>query len=480
MNRLVHTALLTSLITLTATAQEGGLDLSFNPGTAVNSANESMSILADGKILITGHFSGRIKRLNSDGSLDDSFQTPPSGPSILYAHAVQSDGKIVVGGLFSTYHGVERNGILRINADGSVDTSFDPGTGTDDHYITDLAIQPDGKIVAVGRFTSFNGVARGGIVRLHPDGTVDSSFDPGTGVSGFEPATAIMDMDLTTDGKILIAGTFNAYNGTSTGRAARINSDGSLDNTFAALGASGGAGAITVVDLVTAQPDGKVLIGGHFSHVSGSSRNSIARLNTDGTLDASFNPGTGAQTTWGTKTTAIHVLGNGKILLGGQFNTYAGVARRGIARLNADGSLDTTFDPGTGIFHSAASYGNIQGFAVQADGRVVIAGYFTDYNGTERHGAARLHMDVAAGIHDRATPALLAIHPNPATDFIFLADIPPGAKVRITDMTGRLVHHDSTLYDRSMLNVATLPNGTYIVLATHDTHRYSGRLIVQR
>ena len=125
---------------------------------------------------------------------------------------------------------------------------------------------------------------------------------------------------------------------------------------------------------------GKILIGGTFTFYGGVGRNRIARLNADGSLDAGFDPGLGADNdVW-----AIAVQGDGKILIGGDFTSYDGTARNRLARLNADGSLDTTFDPGSGADSTVFR------IAVQGDGRILIAGAFTEYDGTPRNRIARI------------------------------------------------------------------------------------------
>src|SRR5207248_1147872 len=141
------------------------------------------------------------------------------------------------------------------------------------------------------------------------------------------------------DGRILMGGSFSVYNGTTRNSIARLNTDGSLDTTFTV-----GTGANNAVFAIAIQVDGRIVIGAHFTSFNGTARNRITRLNSDGSLDTTFNIGTGANSA----VRAIAVQPDGRILIGGQFTTYNGTARNNIARLNADGSLDTTFNVGTG------------------------------------------------------------------------------------------------------------------------------------
>jgi uncharacterized delta-60 repeat protein len=360
---------------------DGSLDTGFTPGTGAGSTINAIAIQSDGKILIGGTFTtyirtfrGRIARINSDGSLDTVFNQGMGADQNISTMAIQSDGKIVIGGQFTTYNGTSRFYIARINSDGSLDTGFDSGTGADNN-VNAIAIQSDGKILIGGEFTTYNGTTRNRIARINSDGSLDTGFDPGTGANNTINAMAIQS-----DGKIVIGGTFTTYNGTTRNRIARINSDGSLDTGFD----SGGAGASSSINAIAIQSDGKIVIGGQFTTYQGTTRNRIARINSNGNLDTGFTPGTGAGSS---AIYAIAIQSDGKILIGGGFTTYNGTTRNSIARINTDGSLDTGFDPGTGADNF------IRAFAIQSDGKIVIGGQFTTYNGTARNRIARINTD---------------------------------------------------------------------------------------
>jgi uncharacterized delta-60 repeat protein len=359
---------------------DGSLDTSFDPGTGTNNYIYSTTIQSDGKIIIGGGFTtyngtgrNRIARLNTDGSLETSFDPGTGANNYIRSTTIQSDGKIIIGGGFTTYNGTGRNRIACLNTDGSLDTSFDLGTGTDGG-IESIALQSDGKIIIVGNFTTYNGTARNRIARLNTDGSLDTSFDPGTGAN-----TTIRSTYIQSDGKIIIVGNFTTYNGTARNRIARLNTDGSLDTSF-----DPGTGANSVISTTTLQIDGKIIIVGNFTTYNGTARNRIARLNTDGSLDTSFDPGTGTNNSIFSTT----LQSDGKIIIGGVFTTYNGTARNRIARLNTDGSLDTSFDLGTG------TDGGIESIALQSDGKIIIGGWFSTYNGTARNRIARLGTSV--------------------------------------------------------------------------------------
>jgi uncharacterized delta-60 repeat protein len=140
--------------------------------------------------------------------------------------SIQSDGKILVGGSFTTYKGLTQNYIVRLNTDGSLDSTFDVGVGFD-NQVRAITIQPDGKILVGGNFTTYKGLTQTRIVRLNTDGSLDSTFDVGTGFN-----TLVLSLLTQSDGKILVGGNFSTYKGLTQNFIARLNIDGSLDSTF--------------------------------------------------------------------------------------------------------------------------------------------------------------------------------------------------------------------------------------------------------
>ena len=294
----------------------------------------------------------------------DTFD--PGANAKVEAMAVQADGKIVVGGQFSLLGGggaglIPRNRIGRFNVDGSLDLSFNPGVfGA---TVLALAVQADGKILVAGTFTMVAGAVRNNIARLNPDGLLDTGFNPGSSGSVYEGE--IDALAVQPDGKILAGGEFLFLGGgvgtTSRNRIGRLNADGSLDATF-------NPGANSAVVSLVVQPDGKIVVGGVFTTLGGATRNRIGRLNANGTLDT-FNPGT----TLGA-VTAVALQADGKILVGGDFTGLGGgtgtTPRNKIGRLNADGSVDAFFNPG-------ATGSVVYTIGVQADGKILVGGSFT-------------------------------------------------------------------------------------------------------
>jgi uncharacterized delta-60 repeat protein len=375
---------------------DGSVDESFNWSQSLRGAIDCLAVQPDNQILVGGTFSGTegapcksIARLNPDGSLDTNFVRAVSqlgglggrgwdGSPRVFCFSLAPNGKVFVGGDFDSVNDITRNSVARLNADGSLDRSFDPGSGVQGSRGAGLggagiALQADGKILISGSFWKVNGVSRNGVARLNADGSVDTTFDPGSGANGRISALAMLP-----DGKILVGGSFSTFAGQPHRYLVRLNSDGSLDGGFNAE-----PGLKEVVGAIVLQGDGKILMESGFEGKNGLRRNRIVRLNADGSLNAGFNVGTGPDSSlW-----AIVPQPDGKIVISGWFTHVSGVPRAHIARLNSDGSLDASFDPGSGLNTAVFAA------AVQRDGKVVIAGGFTNVNGRACQRIARLNPD---------------------------------------------------------------------------------------
>lgn len=360
---------------VTATPRDSGsLDSSFNPGSGADDWISALLPRPDGSFLIGGMFvsynsSARIRlaAIHSDGSLDSGFTVGSGADNRVSAIMVQSSGNIVIGGMFMMYDGTAQNYITRVNALGTYDSSFNIGTGANGE-IRAIAPHPDDKLVIGGSFTDFNGVSCGNLVRLDQNGGIDPSFNPGTGADA--PINEIL---VQWDGKILVAGEFTHINGTACNRIARLNQDGSLDTGF-----HSGTGADQVILSIFLHWGGQIMIGGDFQNYDGHAAGRIARLHPDGSLDGSFNSSANAMIY------SVVVQEDGRIVLGGTFTAVNGTARNRLARVWSDGSLDIGFDPGTG----ANDF--VYRIVIQQDGRLVIGGAFTTYNGTSRNRIARV------------------------------------------------------------------------------------------
>ena len=345
-------------ISRTGTPVDNSFQISLSgPPTAIALQEDGKTILY-GRIGVNGSPLIDMPRINVDGTLDTSFDAS-LGINLGQVRdiAVQQDGKIIAAGRSL---GPSTNaGVVRLNADGSLDTSFNI-YDINDQTVLSVAIQPDGKIIAAGEFFNLGTPGANHIVRLNSDGTVDETFNTTYAFDNY-----IYDLTLQEDGKILVAGAFNNVDTVQQPRLARLNSDGSLDLQFTpSIG--------NVVYSVAIQSDQKIIISGAFVLVSGGNLYSyIARINADGTLDTSF-------------TTAIDgfveklsVQNNDKIYLlasaNNPFTTVNGVSRSYLARLNSDGTLDEDFNPNS----NAAVYD----IAITPNDEAFIVGNFTSING---------------------------------------------------------------------------------------------------
>lgn len=316
------------------------------------------------------------------GHIDPTFNPTDHGyggeaSATVNAVCLQPDGKILIGGDFRVYNGVNRNRIARLNADGSTDNTFNPELGPN-NTVNAIACQPDGKIIIVGILTQFNNITRNRIARINPDGSLDTTFNPNIdfGVSG----ATLYTVAIQSDGKILFGGEFVAINGASIRRIARLNTDGSLDSSFNSgnVGAGGVSWNISNgIYKISILPDESILITGGFTTYNGVARNRIARLNSNGSLDAAFAASAGANAA----VKPVGIQNDGKIIIGGSFSSYNGVNRGCIARLATDSSLDTTFTPGSGITTIFSSTDRVNSILIQSDGKIVLAGNMTNYSG---------------------------------------------------------------------------------------------------
>ena len=195
------------------------------------------------------------------GRIDATFVPTPGTNDAVNIVLLQPDGKVIVAGRFTQANNVPRNRIARFNFNGSLDTSFNPGSGADAE-ITAAVLQPDGRIVVGGRFTSFNGFTHNRVCRLNADGSVDQSFGLGAGINN-----SVFALALQSDGRILVGGQFTQVDLTLRFNLARLNTNGSVDLTF-----DPGSGPNGDVNAIVIQPNGAIIIGGTFIGYDGFNR----------------------------------------------------------------------------------------------------------------------------------------------------------------------------------------------------------------
>lgn len=358
---------------------DGTVDTAFAnnlPGSWATYHIGTVIVEPDGKIVVGG---ADIIRLNSDGTRDVSF----SPGMVFYQyqfHAVvrQPDGKYVAGGYPYQYNGlgsIMKKSLSRINSDGTVDDSFDPMAGTDFYSqgFYPLAVRPNGTILVAGGTMNQNGVVRSGLLSLNPNGLIDQTFSADTGLT----AGSVSLLARQPDGKIMVGGYFVKANGFYTPRLARLNPDGTTDTGFSFPDA-----ILNEVEAIAFQPDGKILIGGNF-RFNNQNNYGVFRLNQNGTIDGTFSAGvfTPPPNYPYAYVGALAVQPDGKILVGGVFQNYANSGRNSFVRLNPNGTVDTAYQ--------VTGYANE--FFTQPGGKIVVSGNLTE-NGTPRENP-RLNTD---------------------------------------------------------------------------------------
>ncbi|HRG01910.1 MAG TPA: T9SS type A sorting domain-containing protein [Bacteroidia bacterium] len=507
-------------IKLTFAQLLGKIDSTFNPGDIGymlrDRANaQVLSIISqpDNKVVLGGEFtmyngkiSNRLVRLNIDGTVDTTFNIGIGFNDKVSSVILQPDGKILAAGSFTSCNGFIIKGIVRLNTDGSIDNTF--FNVMNNWTIIDfktLALQPDGKILAGGN--SKNGTINCFLSRLDNNGFIDSSFNSG----GIGPNSGILDIELQNDGKILIAGGQTSYNGHLGGGVMRLNSNGSIDTTFAIVTQSGG----TSIKTIALQSTGKIIAGGDFISINGINSRFLARFGNSGELDTTFK----IKTQINYYVNTVKTQNDDKIVFGGLFNYFNNAKCGRVLRIDSTGMLDPSFDSGsqyksngtinsieigsTGNFFIGGSFyamnleysscfeklnnngsrdqsiplqtgvsGNIYTSGIQADGKIIIGGYFQGVNGNYKTWLARLHTNGDIDTSFKASPNL------PSMEHVL---VQPDKKIMLcggfnnyngTSVTGGIIRIDTngTLdplfsfpgFNGSVNSIIRQPDGKYL------------------
>jgi uncharacterized delta-60 repeat protein len=345
---------------------DGSREVSFDAEVWAPGGVAAILVQSDGNILVAGQLSTldhpnlSVSRLTPSGDFDFEFMPRISGQ--VYAMAIQPDGKIIVGGDFTAIDGVERNRIARLTSSGDLDMTFEPGIGPD-ATVRAIAVQGDGKIIIGGTFKNVANFPRDGIARLNSDGSLDTSFQPDiqADIQNGDGVTVIEAME---DGRILLGGRFIANN-TEGLPAVRLNDDGSLDNSFDASDLLGSTNCWAIQD------DGKFILGGKFNKRDEYGIEDVVRIDSDGDFDSTFKPykfGYSFQiSTW---VHTILVENNGKVLVGGgefiyPFSTYYYV----LVRLGSDGVLENHIQH---VFESPSGLKSVEALAGYFDDLILV------------------------------------------------------------------------------------------------------------
>jgi len=403
--------------------------------TDINTVDKIVGVtkLANGKILAGGTSSDNsngeftLLRYNADGTLDTTFDTDgklttdigTASNDQATSMVVQADGKILLAG---------DNGndfaLVRYNTDGSLDTSFDTdGKLTTDFGSTEngysMALQTDGKIIIAGG--TFSGGGDFALARYNTDGSLDTTFDTdgkltteiGTAIGGAPTSDTAYAVAVQTDGKILAAG-----NKDGDFALVRYNTDGTLDTNFGGSGNgvaitdfSGDGSSMEVIKSIAVQADGKIVAAG-YSGVSGEDF-ALARYNTDGTLDTSFDTDGMVTTDFGgaaDEAYAVRLQADGKIVVVGTGKGAGTDNEFAVARYNTDGSLDTSFGTG-GKLTTAITAGDDAANAVYIDA----GGWMLAGGSSNGGGDFALASYTASGVQDNTAPTLSSSPTDGAT-----------------------------------------------------------------
>lgn len=359
----------------------GALDIGYAKMLGASQNVHAIAVQADGKIVLGGDFLGindqpspYLGRMNADGSFDAGFTvTPGVLPRKVVGVGVQQTGKVIAAMPYSL-SGPLQECVYRLNADGSTDNSFFTGSVNFSGSISNVLVAPDNKIWISGNFNTYtttnDASSRSRLARLNEDGSIDAGF-----AMSPAPNDNVSVMALQPDGKVIIYGNFNNLHGLD--KLVRIDASGNYDATFN-IGNNVGSGIIYAIKV---QPDGKILIGGNFTSFNGTAVQNFVRLNNDGSIDSDFNMGTG----FGSSVAKIIIQSDGKIICFGTFSIYNGVNRNGVARLNTNGSLDASYSNTSG----PAVVPTVLAFQGPSED-LIVAGSFLSINNLARTRVARI------------------------------------------------------------------------------------------
>ncbi|WP_415062940.1 hypothetical protein [Bdellovibrio sp.] len=384
------------------------------------SANPYFDVYVGGAFTAYDAFGfARITRLNTDGTPDIGINIGAgiAGGSGYVRKVVEiNDGsdRLFLGGNFTTYRGTSSPYIVRINQDGSIDTSFVVGTGFNGEVLALYYDKTINKIYVGGAFTTYKGVSVPRIARLNFDGSLDTTFVVGTGFS-----SSVYDILPAPDksGKIYASGLFGTYKGVSSNRAIRLNADGSIDYAFNVGSGFGGTGVLVMKAALDGTND--IFMGGNFTSYNGTARYYLVRLKDTGLLNSNFNVGAGPGYTapaTAAQITDMVVAPDGGLYIAGIFQKFQAQARMGLVKIKASGTLDNTFNVGSGLMYrytadSGSTYvdrGYVNSVTLAKDGRVYATGAFTGY-----------FNPYSGSSYPTTVPRIICLNPDGSMDMSF-------------------------------------------------------------
>lgn len=365
---------------------DGLEDPTFNqwapPAFSVKDYKLLLQSKADSSLIISYGVSSawfNIFRTNKNGQYDPFFDTTLRFDQDIRAVARQMSGKLILGGDFLTAGLDSVFRIVRLYPNGQRDYTFNTGTGFNSaqsasqaysvfHLLTDSL----DRILVAGRMTEYNGQAIKSVVRLLPNGTLDTTFNLFAPLNG-----TIHSIKLQNNGKILIAGIFNigGYCG-----LVRVHDDGSIDTSFSNGTAATGCNDYTQMHIMQ---DGRICMKGFLDDLNFVG---VRILTPDGIQDPSFV--TRRFDAYSSTPSFLSSDNFGRIIAGGTFMMYGNLGRNGFVRILPDGTPDSSFHRGYGF-----NGGYIYDVDLMPDGRHVVAGWFSNYNNFTTYGLAQIHPD---------------------------------------------------------------------------------------
>lgn len=422
----------------TANPSDGTLDTTFNPVLAgVSAGNTVLDSVRqpDGKVVLVGSFltynntaAKYVVRINIDGSIDSSFSIgsgpTTSGSSLqVKAVALQTDGKILIGGAFEQVQGQPSLAVARLNIDGTFDSTFTSpiapfNSSTNANVaVSDLAVLSDGSVLITGSFaqgmSGGSPISVNGLIKTNTSGTLDTGFNTNFGgatggtinvsnvITAVGSPANVITVAVQSDGKLLIGGTFNIIGGTSIRRGlARLLLSGAIDTSFDAVL----SGASRTVYDIEVDANNKIVAVGAMDGAGSTAAKGIVRLDpTTGAYDSTFTGPIAAGFSGSSSLpTSLAIASDGTIYAAGLFTAYNTVSRAGLVRLAADGSLDTSFTVGAGVVSGGAA-GNGRTIIPLLSGDVLVGGIFDTFNGVARSGLVLLTS--TAAIAARTAPS---------------------------------------------------------------------------